>query len=83
MIIRTVRVPAEKCAIISAKRKIATMAAKPETVLEDEGSLDYYNDVPNQSLPDDFDLADAFGVKVDSPEYEKLNPAGEEHVILS
>ncbi|HSG29251.1 MAG TPA: hypothetical protein VLA34_12280 [Candidatus Krumholzibacterium sp.] len=57
---------------------IGSMAAKPETVLEDEGSLDYYNDVPNQSLPDDFDLADAFGVKVDSPEYEKLNPAGEE-----
>ena len=61
-----------------ASRVLGAMSAKPETIVEDADSLDYYNDVPNQGLPDDFDLADAFGVKVDSPEYEALNPAGNE-----
>lgn len=57
---------------------LGSMSAKPDEVSNDFGSMDYYSDVPNQGLPEDVDLADAFGLKVDSPEYESLNPAGEE-----
>ena len=57
---------------------IGSMAAKPDVVYSDAGALDYYSDVPNQSVPADMDLAEAFGLKVDSPQYESINPTGEE-----
>jgi hypothetical protein len=57
---------------------IDSMSAKADVVHEDPHSLDYFSDVPNQNTGDDIDLADAFGVKVDSPEYEQLNPVRDE-----
>ena len=61
---------------------IGSMAAKPDTVYEDSHSLDYFNDVPNQNLSGDLDLADAFGMKVDSEEYAALNPVGAEQAVV-
>jgi hypothetical protein len=42
-----------------------------------EPSLDYSNDPPKEAIPDDVDLAEMFGVKKDTPEYDALNPLGE------
>lgn len=62
----------------SADTVISDMAAKADVVHDDPHALDYFSDVPNQNAGDDIDLADAFGIKVDSPEYEQLNPVGNE-----
>jgi hypothetical protein len=66
----------------NAEEIIGQVGVSPEIVYEDAPGLDYYDDVPNQSLPDDFDLADAFGVKVSSAEYEAINPIRKDEIQL-
>ena len=67
--------PADSTAVL------AELSAKPDVIdasrLDD---LDFSADVPNQR-PDDVDLAAAFGIAKDSPEYEALTSAGDERVV--
>jgi CheY-like chemotaxis protein len=56
---------------------LESVAPKPDLVDGDLDSLDYYKDVPNQDSGD-VDLAEAFGLKSDSPEYEALSRASDE-----
>lgn len=60
---------------------LGEFSSKPDLV---DGSaldnLDFSADVPNQK-PDNLDLAEAFGVKKDSPEYEALSSAGDERIV--
>lgn len=62
--------PADAAAVLGE------LAVKPDEVLEDSASLDYYNDVPNQVQ--DIDWEEAFGVKEGTPEYEALTTGGDE-----
>ena len=57
---------------------LGEMASRPDEVSYDTSDMDYLNDVPNQVPSSDIDLAETFGMKVDSPEYEALNPATSE-----
>lgn len=67
--------PADSTAVLGE------LSVKPDVIdasrLDD---LDFSADVPNQR-PDDVDLAAAFGIAKDSPEYEALTSAGDERVV--
>jgi len=60
---------------------LGEFSSKPDLV---DGSaldnLDFSADVPNQR-PDGLDLAEVFGVKKDSPEYEALSSASDERIV--
>lgn len=60
----------------NAETILGELSAKPDERYDDAASLDYYNDVPNQTQ--DVDWAETFGVKADSAEYEALSQTGEE-----
>lgn len=60
---------------------LAEFSSKPDLVDASAlDNLDFAADVPNQR-PYDVDLAEAFGVKKDGPEYEALSQAGDERVV--
>lgn len=67
--------PADSAAVLGE------LSAKPDVIdasrLDD---LDFSADVPNQR-PDNIDLAAAFGIAKDSPEYEALSSAYDERVV--
>lgn len=60
---------------------LGEMAARPDEVSYDTSDMDYLNDVPNQVPATGVDLAETFGMKVDSEEYAALNPASDETAV--
>jgi len=62
---------------------IGELAERPKEVdVRNLEHLDFLADVPNQEIPADLDLAEMFGLKKDSPEYEALNPTVEEQAVV-
>ena len=60
----------------NADNIIGELSQKPDVEdAEALSMLDYNSDVPGEQVPDDVNLADAFGVEPDSEAYEALNPA--------
>lgn len=56
---------------------IGAFSSKPEVTTNQPTDLDFLSDVPNQRLSD-HDLAEVFGIKKDTADYETLNPHREE-----
>jgi hypothetical protein len=63
-----------------AESVLGELSSTPDAVYDDARSLDYYNDVPNQTQ--DVDWEETFGVKEGTPEYEALSQTGEEESDL-
>jgi len=59
---------------------LGELEEKPQVVSDDQSSLDYYNDVPNQTQ--DVDWKEVFKADNDTPEYEALNPTGPEQAAV-
>tara|TARA_R100000152_G_C6779667_1_gene211519 strand:- start:2525 stop:3403 length:879 start_codon:yes stop_codon:yes gene_type:complete len=64
--------PGESSSIIDSLATTPDQAAAPIT--------DYAEDPRGESIPDDLDLENLFGVSKDTPEYESLNPSRSEEV---
>jgi hypothetical protein len=60
----------------NADEVMGELAVKPEEVSDDFSSMDYLNDVPNQTQ--NVDWENVFEVKADTPEYDALNSVGED-----
>lgn len=55
---------------------LGELSSSPDPIYDDARSLDYYNDVPNQTQ--DVDWEETFGVKEGTPEYDALTQTVEE-----
>ena len=67
----------------SSSDVLGSMSAKPDEISSGLGSLDFYDDVPNQNVPEDIDLSKAFGITGDdTPAYDSINPHGEKEESL-
>ena len=56
----------------SGETVLGELEQKPEVVNDDQASLDYYNDVPNQTA--NVDWSEVFGTKEAPEEYERFDP---------